>query len=303
MIKCLIDNSEHKSRADMHARLKQLRLKQEDYYRTYIPRTDLLTGEPIPFKTAEQYLTQDFVDKRNLKKWVKANPDKGREWMVNWLKQRKAEKNILVAPSHTELKSLKVLSAIDCEDIGGYAGLASEAGLVVRYDLNEKLDTEELTCEILCDTREQMPLNIQGMARAALRVGDYGLPDPYDQGIFIERKSLNDFIGTLGRGLERFSRELERARGLGAYVIMLVETDLNQALSFNYLPHIKRHVKATPDHIFKGLRDVLNAYPECFQCLFVDGRPEAARLVRKLLGAGSSVKTIDLQYLYDKKAL
>lgn len=296
MVVCQLDNSSHPSFKDLNLHLGRLRYKQETYYTDTYGRKDLLTKEPIPYRNTEQYFSQDFVDKRNLKKWLKLSPVEGHAWAIEWLKKRKEEKGLVYAPSHVELRSLPAPTATEFAAFGGYEAAAREVGLVYRYPLATgnpvQIDT------ILVDSREQLPLQIEGvnLVSAALKVGDYGLSDPHDKGIYIERKSLSDFIGTLGQGLARFTRELERAQQAGHYIVMLVETDITSALSFNYLPHIKRHVKAQPQYIFKALRDLLTLYPLNFQCLFVDGRGEAARLVKIILGLGEQVKSIDLQF-------
>lgn len=65
---------------------------------------------------------------------------------------------------------------------------------------------------IVIDTREQMPWSFDpshALTRVGtLRTGDYALAG--DEGFAIERKSLEDFLGTVATGWERFSRELER---------------------------------------------------------------------------------------------
>lgn len=302
-MKCLIDNTEHESTEAMHRHLRRFRVKLEDYYTNAYQRKDRLTGEPIPFKNVEQYMSQDFLDKKSLKKWVKQNPVEGRAWAIEWLKKRKEEKGLVYAPSQVELKSLTGLSMHEYEGLGGYEKACEEADLICRYDIsghNPAISGQAIET-VLVDSREQNPLKIEGvnLVRAALKVGDYGLPDPHDKGIYIERKSLSDFIGTLSQGIGRFTRELERAQLGGHYLVMLVEDGIAHALSFNYLPHIKRHVKTTPAHIFKGLRDLLTLYPLTFQCLFVDGRIEAAETVRNLLSRGDEVKTRDLQFEHE----
>lgn len=67
---------------------------------------------------------------------------------------------------------------------------------------------------IVIDSREQTPLDFAPFAaygivaeRAKLHAGDYAVKG-YESHMFIERKSLNDLVGTLTHGRERFLREV-----------------------------------------------------------------------------------------------
>lgn len=69
---------------------------------------------------------------------------------------------------------------------------------------------------ILVDTREQQPYSFDSyegvtVHRAGLESGDYSLPD-HQHIVAIERKSIDDLIGCLTTGRERFAKELHRLR-------------------------------------------------------------------------------------------
>ena len=79
-------------------------------------------------------------------------------------------------------------------------------------------------CVVLVDTREQLPLSFAGIKadrvdkgatlivelhKATLKAGDYSLWGYADR-VAIERKSHADLLGTLGKGRDRFERELQR---------------------------------------------------------------------------------------------
>lgn len=81
---------------------------------------------------------------------------------------------------------------------------------------------------VVADTREQQPYEFAGLRadarqgggplvievrRATLATGDYSLAG-FEDRVAVERKSLADLYGTLGRGRERFERELARLNGL-----------------------------------------------------------------------------------------
>ena len=70
---------------------------------------------------------------------------------------------------------------------------------------------------VLIDTREQCPLPIVGypIETATLPVGDYGIrgfSDWSNPAFIVERKSLDDLCGSLGKGRARFLREVEKLR-------------------------------------------------------------------------------------------
>ena len=82
---------------------------------------------------------------------------------------------------------------------------------------------------IVIDTREQTPLEISAYPteRDGLPVGDYGIRGFSDWGnpaFIIERKSLPDLCGTLGKGRERFMREVEKLRQFGFRALLIEGT-------------------------------------------------------------------------------
>jgi len=298
MVICLIDNAEFDSVEHLHLYLRQLKVKQSDYYTKYIKKTDLLTGEPIPFKNPEQYLNSDFINKNNLKKYIKENPEKGREWAIGFLRKRKEEKGLKYAPTQVELRSLQCPSIPYYDSIGGYNKICKELGFKIRFT-GADLEYREIMNPILIqDTREQLPLKTKfNTIVKKLDVGDYALEHNVAN-VFFERKSLADFVGSLTRELGRFSREIERASKKNKYIVILVEESLENALGFNYLPHM-RYTKVNPSHVFKNLRDLFLRFDN-FQCVFANGRKESLKLLEYLLFCGESVKFIDLQYKLEK---
>lgn len=318
-ITCLIDNTEHESLEALHKYLRP-RMKQENYYTHYLNKRCLGSGEPIPFKNAEQYLAQDFLDKNQIRSFLKKEPIRGREWAINWLKKRKEEKGLIYAPSQVELRSLQCPSMPYYESIGGYYKITRELGFKDRYIRPKEIVASEISdVTYICDTREQLPLKLSGnVIRGKINAGDYSLAAPHDKGVYIERKSISDFAGTLNQrtnvrenkrkadteftSLERFDRELARAAEQRHYIVMVVENKISDALSFDYLPQM-RWSKVKPSHCFKNLRDLLIKYPLSFQVVFVDGRTEAARMVAKVLGMGEQVRITDLQFAYEEGIL
>jgi hypothetical protein len=298
--KCLIDDSGFKTLEHLHLYLRKLKIKQSEYYEKFLPRQDLGTGEVIKYKDYEQYFSTDFLNKNSLKRYLKQNPEKGKEWAINWLKKRKGSKGLVYAPTQVELRSLMCPTMHYYESIGGYNKIVEEIGYKIKFN-NTKLKYSALNKDtvIITDTREQKPLSIEKYKTKieCVKYGDYALEGRYDKKIYVERKSIADFVGSFGKDLGRLKREIQRAKDDNGYLVVLVENDLNTALSFNYLPQLK-FSKVTPSHIFKNVRDILHEFDNV-QFLFVDGRKEAARAIIKIFELGESVKNIDLEFCYE----
>ena len=200
--------------------------------------------------------------------------------------------------------------------IGGYYNITRELGFKDRYiDANPEFSLNTLGVTLIQDTREQTPLSLPLKTEVRkLDYGDYGLAAPHDQGIYIERKSLNDFVGSLttrkvvrkkkgdDSSFERIERELTRAKEAGHYIVMLVESPITDALTFDELPWM-RHGKASPTYIWHNLRELLNRFPLSFQVVFANGRQDAARKMMRIFQMGQQVRQIDLEYAAEKGLL
>lgn len=97
--------------------------------------------------------------------------------------------------------------------------------------------------KIYRDTREQKKLEFEvgGLVSEVIDIklpyGDYaGAWEDKDgkhiefMPIFFERKSLGDLYGTLGKGMERFKKEIERAKEDGSQLIIIVEACFAEVL-------------------------------------------------------------------------
>ena len=137
-----------------------------------------------------------------------------------------------------------------------------------------------------------------------MKFGDYCLNDKEKtNNTYIERKSVPDLIGTLSSGLERFKNEINRAAEEDAYMVILVERKLEDCLAFNRLKHVyKKNTRVTPDFIFHNVRDLIQEFSH-IQFLFVNGRDECIRIVKKLLLSDVLDEKHDLQLAYDLKLL
>lgn len=301
--RCLIDNSFHPTLTDLHAHIRKLKWKQSNYYEFYFQRHDLLTGEKIPFKDLKTYFKVDFLNKNNLNKWAKQNPERAIEWTKKYLAERKVDKNLTRAPSSFELNTLFCLPVEFIQEYGDYNKLCESIGLKPQYDYTKKLVFNELPdkYKIIEDSREQKGLKFINKEIQKLNYGDYTI-DKGNSNIFIERKSISDMIGTITRDYERFYREVERAKKDNAYLIVGVEVDFNTFSLFNQDYRMRFATKATPEHVFKNMRDLLLDFDN-IQFVFADGRPELARLILQIYRLGEQAKTTDLQWSLSKGLL
>lgn len=301
---CHIDKLVYKSVEEVHGVLKRFRIKQSDYYKEYYPRYSIVSNQPIIYKNYEQYFSQELVDKNELKAWIKKDPEKAKEWSINWLKERREEKGLTYAPSQVELRTLLCPSMPYYNSIGGYYKITKSLGYDDRYNDDPLIFTplpKEVT--IIQDSREQNPIKLAIQTKVEkIDEGDYALSKPHDLGIYIERKNLNDYCGTMSKGNARFRKELERATKKGHYIVMLVEASITDAQSLEYLPHTK-HVKASSAYISKQLRDLLVDFPFSFQAVFINGRIETTQKLIKIFELGEQVKITDLQNAYEQGKL
>jgi hypothetical protein len=307
---CKVDGKEFKDEKSLHLSLRGYGLNKEKYYHTYYAKKDLLTGETINFKSKEQYFNSDFNDKNNMKKWLKDQPiEKAQEYCKSLLTKRKEEKKIIYSPSQVELRTIMSPSVIFYNKIfNDYYDVCSEVGLENKFVHPKNITNQfqnKLTIRdtIYVDTREQSWLKFNTPFEIkTLPYGDYTSSND-NCNCYIERKSLSDFISTLSSGnLNRFKNEIEKAKNNNAYIVVVVEEKLQNALSFQYLPHISKKIKATPEFIFHNVRSLIQDYDN-LQFLFVDGREEMKRIIEVILASKCFYKKVDLQLAYDLKIL
>jgi hypothetical protein len=307
---CKVDGKEFKDEKSLHLALRSYGLNKEKYYHQYYPKKDLLTGETINFKTKEQYFNSDFNDKNNMKKWLKQQPlDQAQKYCKSLLIKRKNEKNLIYSLTQIELRTIMSPSIISYNKIfDDYYQLCAEIGLENKYihpnaitnQFKNKLSSRDI---IYVDTREQNWLKFNTPFEIkTLSFGDYTCSND-NCGCYIERKSLSDFISTLSAGnFDRFKNEIDKSRRNNCNLIVIVEEKLANALSFQYLPHINKKIKATPEYIFHNVRSLIQDYSN-LQFLFVDGRTEMKRVIESIFASKCFYSKVDLQLAYDMKAL
>lgn len=312
MVSCKICGKEFEKDKSLHLHIKAHKLSIEQYYQQNFPRHDLHTKELIKYKNKDQYFSSDFNNKRNLKSWLKSIPNKqAQEYCAALLQKRKEEKGLVYAPTQVELRTLPMPPIQYYELLfDSYYKLCKKIGYKNKFKcIPTKKEYEETYSDdhlIYIDSREQKPLEIEDFPTEVrgLKFGDYCLNDKEKtQNTYIERKSVPDLIGTLSSGLERFKNEINRAAEENAYMVILVERNLNDCLAFNRLKHVyKKNTRVTPDFIFHNIRDLIQEFSH-IQFLFVNGRDECIRIVKKLLLSDVLKEKHDLQLAYELKLL
>lgn len=90
---------------------------------------------------------------------------------------------------------------------------------------------------ILTDTREQLPYRFVHpdiiSKVIGLKTGDYSLGGFQISGVTVERKTLDDLIGSLTQGRDRFHRECQRLQEFESACVV-VEADWSDIENHNY---------------------------------------------------------------------
>jgi hypothetical protein len=305
---CKACEKEFKTDRQLHAHIKVHDLRVVGYYQKYYPRHDLHDGKIIKFKTKEQYFSTDFNSRTTLRLWLKnGDIESSKQYCEKVLVERKDKKDLIYTPSQTEMRTVLVPPIQYYDEIfGDYYSFCESLGFKNKYEKPTEMTTgkeyEKPQYSIHVDTREQLPLTFDDYPTEikTLSVGDYTFSEPkLTCNCYIERKSLADFISTLSvKNFERFEKEIIRAKEMEAKLIVLVEDTLNNACKFKYLPYISKKIKVTPEYIFHNVRFLIQKYPH-IQFLFVKGRGESKRVIKKIFFSGCLHKKIDLQYAYD----
>jgi DNA excision repair protein ERCC-4 len=138
--------------------------------------------------------------------------------------------------------------------------------------------------EIICDTREQKPLWTKNIIREKLEVGDYSIKG-YKDKFAIERKSLSDLFGTLGKGHKRFKKELERAKTYEYFAIVIdgsYSSCLNKDFEGSYHSKMRGYV-ITAILFTLHMKYGINIF-------FTNGRTESKRIIKELMNSYIKIK-------------
>lgn len=108
-----------------------------------------------------------------------------------------------------------------------------------------------------------------------LVTGDYSVKH-HEWRVAVERKSKVDLYGTLGKGIDRFERELERLNDMD-YALILVESELSDVLG-----NPPKYTRRDPKTIYRKILAYQFRFPRV-HWLFVPGREFAEATVFRYL--------------------
>ena len=281
-------------------------IKIDQYLKRNLNKKDLLTKESIDFKSFEQYLLTDFVNKKNMLAWLKLEKDGlAKKFLLYKIISHSKLKSVCHFPSSSEIRTISYFPSIKTYKFffEEFNEFIDSTGLNRRYNYNKnELNFNFIHKKnITIDTREQKPIKLMNceVISKKLEFGDYSC----DEILAVERKSLSDLVSTLSSGFDRFNREITRAKEAGGYIVVVTECDINKFLSFSY-SRTGRYAKASSDFIFHRFRDVCKSFPETVQFCFSGGRKESSEIIPKILSLDCSVaKTLDFQYLIEHKLI
>ena len=305
---CRICNQTFESEKGLHRHIKTEHiLSQEEYYQTYYPKYDKYTNELIPFKNKDYYFSTDFINRTNMINFIKRlAPESQYEFVRGLFTKRLKEKDLKFAPSQVELRSCILPSVNLLQKFNiNYEFLMQDIALPTRYkydiDLVDFVIQKDLI--LIQDTREQSPLLFKGhhVTVNGLNFGDYTCQSNF-KNVFIERKSAMDLISTLSKGYDRFCQELDRAAEMGAYVIVLCESEFNDMIGFHYKPFFSSKTRVTADFLFHNIREVCQKYKNV-NFAFCQGRKHMTDIILKIFSFSEDIRNYDIQYLIDAKKL
>ena len=300
-LKCKVCGEEFNYFAELQKHLRHYhKLSCKTYFETYWKRIDRFDGKKLEYKSFDQYITCDFVDKKNYKNWLKTlSKEECADYFKNKLAQYCDLKSIDAAPGQVECQSINCLLPVSTMEIFSgthYKNLYEKYGLYSRfnYQIPEEIPSTPIP-QIIVDSREQKPFHFEGhtLIESKLEYGDYSL-HPNNK-LAVERKSLSDLYGTLSGGRERFEREIQKAKKLEGYIVVVVESTLN-----NMMYQKQKFGKASGEFIAHNMRKLLRQYDN-LQFVFCDGREEAKNKTLHILGMNEEAFKIDLQYYFDTK--
>lgn len=305
---CKICNKNFSSQNGLHRHLKVHDISVKDYYYEYYPRYDKGSpGDIIVYKNYEQYFSSDFNNRESFAIWASdpSNKHEAISYCIDFLKKRMERKGVSYLPSQAECKSLIFPSYVGIEKLFGtlddFFKITYDIGYKRKYNYSAELKFNNEDFKIFIDSREQLPLSFSLKTEIMkLPTGDYCPSKNVFSNIFVERKSIADLFGTLTQGIDRFKNEISKAVELGFYLIVVIDGSFLEVSE--YIPKSKVKSKINSAHIFHEIRNLMNEFDN-IQFVFAGNRLRASQIIEKIFRLGDQVKTLDLEYLKDRKLI
>ena len=305
MERCLECKRELSSLRSLHSHLK-MHGGQAAYYHNWFPRRDKFDNSFIEFKKKDQYFRTFFNSKENRFAYYesllkKGNLKEGRKTLIEEFLSNKEHKGYGFMPSHnyfllSDLADVTVVKKF----FGSCKQFCEQAEVDQIFTRQRKSgmqtsDMDDIT--ILIDSREQKPFLFKNSIESKLDFGDYMATDEYFSKTSVDRKSLGDFKGTMGKGIGRFRKELDRAKKFGYYLFMVVEANIDQIKEDD----ARTQNRGNLSFIFHNLRGLLIDYSDNFQVVFCDSREHARLTTQEILYKGEDLHGCDLQYFINEE--
>jgi len=301
-IVCKICNKAFDSEKGLHIHLKSHSVTMAEYYTTYYPRKNLLTGEPLPFKNKKDYFNNSFSTRWQMIQWLAKNKDslEAKKYAIKQISLRVAEKGLKRAPNHLELEILD-LPPIDSLKMlfGSYSAACEKVGVppIFTKRIPREFFTENFQdTKIFIDTREQKPLSFPSQSIMKLDFGDYTAAGDQYAYTYVDRKSEQDFKSTMTTGFERFKKELDRTRDFGCYMFIVVESSIEKIKRNNNFAAHKSNLK----YVWHNMRVLTHDYAGVCQFVFSGSRSKSEEIIPKIVTLGDKIWDCDMQYYIDK---
>ncbi len=275
----------------------------EKYYLTFYPKHCIVCSKKLKYK--DKYLQYKFCSRKCLAVAFKEHVPKNKGV------RKHAKKELLdeLVSLHKKYNGYVTQSLMRTNGkysvqlyhnvFGSWNNACREAKVPfipkMTFNYNYKNYSTPLT--ITVDSREMKPYFFEDFVVEKLDVGDYALRDCPEQKVVIERKSISDLKGTFSNQINRFQRELDRAREQNLYVVIFA--DCSKAAFFKKKNYFGR---MTNRSIYHNIKFVCSKYADCCQILFTGSKKKSNSIVFLVLATEKSyLKGVDLQEEYDNK--
>tara|TARA_B110000305_G_scaffold47844_1_gene51275 strand:+ start:1108 stop:2031 length:924 start_codon:yes stop_codon:yes gene_type:complete len=300
---CKACNQEFKSDNALHKHVKAHNLTVAEYYTTYYPRNNKLTGDLLPYKNKSDYFNTDFSTREQMIEWCNTsnNKEEIKEYILNQLRIRVEKNKSKYCPNHIEIEINK-LPPIDIykRNFGGYGQACQRLGIEPMYNKginrNLLLQNEKVKETVIhIDTREQKPLFFLNSKDNKLDFGDYTIGGKDYTYTYVDRKSEGDFKGTMSVGFQRFRKELERAKQFNAFLYIVTESSIDKIIKNNKYGSYSSNLS----YVWHNMRILTHEFKGYCQFVFSGSRPNSQLLIPNLLYYGKNLWDVDIQYLLD----
>lgn len=281
----------------LHAHFKVHGMTLADYYCEFYPRKDLLTRQALQFKNKDEYFATDFATRNNMLEWFSlADEESGRQVAMSMLLSRVESKKLTVAPNEVELFFANLPPIKEYKRLFRSFTKACELAKVQPMfsgKLPKEWSDDFSGRKIAIDTREQKRLQFANCESLKLDIGDYSTLGSEYTNTFVDRKSFDDWCGTLvGDNLERFWREINRAKTQNCFLWVVIECQMEGVYSLAK----KSYHKPNISFITHNMRLLQHEFKDCCQFVFSGSRENSQLIIPKLLCMGQKLWNVDIQY-------